>query len=195
MLESSAWRVLSLSARRVVERIEIELAHHGGKDNGALTVTYDDFVSYGIDRHAIAPAIREAVALGFIEVTERGRAGNAKWRSPNTFRITFRTSKGMRTDGTHEWRRISTMEAAEAVAKAARSRVGKNLFPSGGKRTPPVGETHTGNPSPQCGKPPLPAQWGKPTLLSISRGGVSVRHGRAHRRRPTGSDGIGGASA
>jgi hypothetical protein len=67
MLESHAFRELSLSARRVLDRLEIELAHHGGMDNGKLPVTYDDFQRYGIDRHAaIAPAIRELVALGFV---------------------------------------------------------------------------------------------------------------------------------
>ena len=83
MLESPAFRVLSLSARRVLDRVEIEHAHHGGADNGRLPVTYDDFQRYGIDRHAIGPAIREACALGFLEVTERGRAGNAEFRSPS----------------------------------------------------------------------------------------------------------------
>jgi hypothetical protein len=64
MIRSPAWRVLGLSARRVIDRIEIELADHGGTDNGKLPVTYDDFVRYGIHRHAIAPGIREAEALG-----------------------------------------------------------------------------------------------------------------------------------
>ena len=67
-----------------------------------MTVTYDDFESYGIDRHAIAPAIREAEALGFIEVTERGREGDAKWRTPNTFGLTFPPARGVRRDGTHK---------------------------------------------------------------------------------------------
>ena len=34
MLEAPAYRVLSLSARRVLDRVEIELGHHGGNDNG-----------------------------------------------------------------------------------------------------------------------------------------------------------------
>ena len=93
MLESPPYRQLSLSARRVLDRLEIELAHHGGMDNGRLPVTFDDFQRYGIDRHAIAPAIRELVALGFIEITEHGRAGNADWRSPNRFRITYKHTK------------------------------------------------------------------------------------------------------
>ena len=82
MLESPAYRVLSLSARRVIDRVEIELAHHGGTDNGRLPVTYDDFQRYGIDRHAIGPGIREAIALRFLEITEAGRAGNAEFRAP-----------------------------------------------------------------------------------------------------------------
>ena len=85
MLRSPAWRALSLSARRMLDRLEIEMADHGGTDNGKLPTTYDDFHRYGIYRHAIGPAIREAVALGFLKVTEPGRAGNAEWRKPNLF--------------------------------------------------------------------------------------------------------------
>jgi hypothetical protein len=118
MLRSPAWRVLSLSARRVLDRIEIELADHGGADNGKLPVTYDDCERYGIHRHAIGPAIREAVALGFLEVTEHGRAGNAEWRKPNLFRLAYRNTA---YDGpTDEWARIETDEQAEAIASAAR---------------------------------------------------------------------------
>lgn len=64
MLESPAFRALSLSAHMVIARIAIELAHHGGNDNGKLPVTFEQFMEYGIShRAAIAPAIREAEAL------------------------------------------------------------------------------------------------------------------------------------
>jgi hypothetical protein len=53
MMESPAYRVLSVSAHRVLDRVCIELAHHGGNDNGKLPVTYQDFMAYGIDRQAI----------------------------------------------------------------------------------------------------------------------------------------------
>jgi hypothetical protein len=56
MLRSPAYCALSLSARRILDRLEIELADHGGADNGKLPVTYDDFVRYGLHRHAIYPA-------------------------------------------------------------------------------------------------------------------------------------------
>ena len=84
MLVSPAYRVLSLSAHRVLDRISIELAHHGGNDNGKLPVTYEQFEEYGIHRRAIPPAIRELEALGFIEVTQRGRSGAGTFRWPAT---------------------------------------------------------------------------------------------------------------
>ena len=84
MMESPAFRILSHSGRRILDRLEIELAHHGGVDNGRLPCTFDHFTEYGIDRHSIAPALREAEALKFIEITERGRAGNAEYRRPKS---------------------------------------------------------------------------------------------------------------
>ncbi|MGY8705116.1 hypothetical protein RAD16_05155 [Bradyrhizobium sp. 18BD] len=119
MMESPAYRALSLSGHRVLDRICIELAHHGGNDNGALPVTYDQFMEYGIHRHAIAPAIRELEALGFIEVTMRGRpsAGDHRW--PNLFRLTWVNCKSTPRPS-HEWRQIATSEEAELRARAAR---------------------------------------------------------------------------
>jgi hypothetical protein len=122
MLESPAWCVLSLSALRVIHRIEIEHAHHGGYENGKLPVTYDHFHEYGIHRHAIGPAIREAEALGFIKITSHGCAGNAEWRKPNIFRLTYLPAKTIPGDGrSDDWKRITTVEQAEQIAKRARS--------------------------------------------------------------------------
>jgi hypothetical protein len=121
MLKSPAWSVLSLSARRVLDRIEIEHADHGGNDNGRLPVTYDDFERYGTHRHAIRRAIWETVALGFAEITERGRAGNAEFRSPHKFRLTYFPVR--RAPPTNEWQRIKTVEEAQALARAARREV------------------------------------------------------------------------
>lgn len=138
MLESPAWRVLSLGARKVLDRIEIELAHHGGKDNGRLPVTYDDFVKYGLHRHAIRPAINELTFLGFLEITRKGRAGNAEYREPNLFRLTYRPCEGARGDGSHEWKTIKSDEEAARLAKAARALKTKNQcrkpHPSSGEK-------------------------------------------------------------
>jgi hypothetical protein len=140
MLESPAYRALSLSGHRVLARINIEHARHGGQDNGKLPVTFQDFEAYGVHRHAIAPAIREVVALGFIRITQRGRAGNADWRIPNKFVLTHLPTKDNPTP-TEDWKRIKTIEEAEMIAKAARESVQEKQKTSAGKRT-----------SPQCGK-------------------------------------------
>lgn len=118
MLRSPAYRALSLSGHRVLARLEIELAQHGGDENGKLPVTFDQFAEYGIHRQAIAPAIREVVALGFVEITEAGRAGNAAWRRPTLFRITYRHTK--LAEPTDDWRKIQSDADAEAIANAAR---------------------------------------------------------------------------
>jgi hypothetical protein len=125
MQKSPAYRILSLSARKILDRLEIELAQHGFKpeENGLLPCTYDDFVEYGVDRHAIAPGIREVVALGFVEVTRKGSAGNEDHRQATLFLLTYRPS-GSDVTIKNGWLRIKTIEEAEAVAKAARSKKG-----------------------------------------------------------------------
>lgn len=75
-------------------------------------------MEFGIDRHAIAPALREICALGFVEITERGRAGNAEWRRPHKFRLTYRQLD--RAAPTDEWKGIKTKEEAEMIAHEAR---------------------------------------------------------------------------
>jgi hypothetical protein len=118
MLASPAFRALSLSGHRVLARIEIEHMGHGGADNGALPVTFQNFEDYGIHRHAIRPAIYECVALGFLAVTERGRSGNGDYRRANKFRLTYLPMRGVKP--THDWRRIESDEQARELALAAR---------------------------------------------------------------------------
>jgi hypothetical protein len=64
--------------------------------------------------------MREAVALGFLEITQKGRAGNAEHRSPNLFRLTYRSADGIPGDGSHDWRRCKSREEAEVIAADAR---------------------------------------------------------------------------
>ena len=187
MLVSPAYRVLSLSARRIFDRLEIELANHGGKENGRLPCTYEHFQEYGIDRDSIAPAIRELVALGFIEVTEHGTAGNSEFRRPNLFRITYRNTDGAgpknrsgagRTD---EWRAVKTIERAVELATAARS---KKSNPSRGFSHVSVGVSRTEMPSSSTrGNPDYCPSRENPDYLYISgRGaGAAIKH-RSERR-------------
>ena len=118
MLKSPAFRTLSCAARMMLDRIDIEHAHHGGHDNGDLPVTFDDFVEYGISRRSIPPAGRELIALGFVGITQQGHAGRIEMRRPTKFRITWRPTYD--APATDEWRQIKTMEEAKMIAKAAR---------------------------------------------------------------------------
>jgi hypothetical protein len=97
-------------------------------------VTYDDFQRYGIDRHSIRPALSELGALGFIEITDPGRAGNAEFRRPAKYRLTYKATD--HAPPTNEWKRIESKEQAEILAKCARAKQGrpphhaKRLIPS-----------------------------------------------------------------
>ncbi len=90
----------------------------------ARPVTYAQFRAYGIDKEAIAPATRELRALGLIEITQRGRAGNADFRRPNFFRLTFLPTSGAAP--TNEWAKIDSLKDAETIAAYARA--DKNIF-------------------------------------------------------------------
>jgi hypothetical protein len=76
-------------------------------------------MEHEIDRHAVSPAIRELEALGFIEVTQRGRLSAGEFRLPNLFRITWVNCKSTPILS-NEWRRVLDMESADALARAAR---------------------------------------------------------------------------
>ncbi len=194
MIESPPYRALSLSAHRVLARLEIELAHNAGEKNGELACTYEHFVEFGIDRHAIAPAIREVVALGFVEITRQGCAGNAEFHQPTLYRLTYRhfgTHQGI----TDEWRRIKTLDEAQAIARSARleqsERRPKNKNPVGENPLTPVRETPTENARFPVGETPTTAPVGETPTTSISGRGVPPsckREGRRPDPRNTDAD-------
>jgi hypothetical protein len=170
MLASPSWKVSSLSARRVLDRVALELCSHGGHVGDGLPVTYADFEKYGVERHCIAPAIREAVALGFLQIMRQGRGGNADFRSVTLYRPTYL----QRVDGepTDEWKHIKTVDEAKDFAKRARAEktVTRNRKPE--RNSPPtlVRDARTENSnSPHRFSRTAPT--GKSPPLSISRGG------------------------
>jgi hypothetical protein len=119
MMESPAFRVLGYSELRAMQRIEIEHMSHGGAENGRLQVTFDQFVEWGIDRKAIAPALRILSLLGFLEITTPGHAGAAGEGKANRFRLTYVNCK-TREQPTDEWRRVDTIDIAKAIVSRAK---------------------------------------------------------------------------
>jgi len=206
MLESVAHRTLSLGAHRILERIEVEHGHHGGHDNGKLPVTHSDFVRFGMDAHAVGPAIREAAALGFIEITQPGRAGNETFRRPNLFRLCYRHCDDRAP--TDEWKKFeprdgasdeevgTAIERVKAIAAKARRDKPKNWRPPvRSKNKTPMGEnavdqwgkTHQKSES-LMGETPITVSLRKPPLLSISRD-VGVGQGQSDPPSPRGDAG------
>jgi hypothetical protein len=133
MRESPAWQALSDNGRRLLDRLELEHMRHGGAENGALPCTYDDFKDAGIRRSSVAEAIREAVALGFLEVTKHGGQSVGGYRSPNHYRLTYLVGCGRSPDATHDWRKVQ--DPASALAKSAAHTRDIDSRPAYGSRT------------------------------------------------------------
>ena len=119
MQKSFGYRVLNNSERMMLDRIEIELASHGGKDNGRLPVTSKQFEDYGIRRALLAASRRALVALGFITFTPGLVAATVDKRRPSLFGLTYR-HMGESHEPTHSWRKIDDLSEAVRVANEAR---------------------------------------------------------------------------
>ncbi len=111
---SPSWRHRPVPLIRILERIEVEHLRHAGKQNGQLTVAYEQLVACGVSRRVIAPALECGVRLGLIEVRQTHEmVSNIK--SPNLYRLTYVPETDRRAP-TDEWARV-TEEAAKAAAE------------------------------------------------------------------------------
>jgi hypothetical protein len=120
ILESGAWRGLSINARRMMDRLLIENARHMGEKNGSLRVSFLQFEGYGIGRQYIAPAVAELAAAGLIAIT-RGKGGGAR-KPPNLYRLAFLGT----VDGPATWQKATD-----------------KVFPLGADRIPAQGANYT----------------------------------------------------
>jgi len=118
--ESFAWKAASLACRSAVERVVIEHLAHGGRENGNLIVRKVDFLEHGIYNDGIAPALREACALGLLIMTKRGRAGNAEHRAAHRWAVAPVLDQRLKPFDT-AWKRFQSLEEAEKVAAEARA--------------------------------------------------------------------------
>jgi hypothetical protein len=137
--KSPAYRAASLTARRILDCMEIEYMRCHGQNNGELVMTGAMVRAAGINHRLIPAGMREVQALLLCMKTQQGRAGNAAWRRPNKFNITylptfkFNGSKYDTIPATDEWRQI-TEDDAQMIAKGAR-RQGSNSAAAGRKPT------------------------------------------------------------
>lgn len=135
MIESDAYQDLRLASRKALDRLEVELGRHGGKGNGKLIVTYENFESFGIRDKSVAPAIRQLEGHGLVVVTKRGRGGNADFGKASQYRLTYLPDD----DGmppTDEWRRWPAAPSSPTPSGDLDS-TGENA-PGARAKTPPA---------------------------------------------------------
>jgi hypothetical protein len=132
VINSFAWRALSESARKVIYRVILEWMAHAGKLSTDIPVTKEDFIEYGLHHNAIAPAQREACALGLLLLSTRGRAGNAEFRAPHKWALPFLKERGKYL-GT-DWQRYESLDEAKAAASKARAFKDTNAVTMGKRR-------------------------------------------------------------
>jgi hypothetical protein len=119
MRRSPAWRALPDDARRILTRLEVEHMEHGGAENGNLVCTYNDFAADGVRRASVALALRQCVALGFVEIVKTGKRAIAEFRSPTRYRLTHVIGRGVgricQEEPSNEWRSIKTADDARSA--------------------------------------------------------------------------------
>jgi hypothetical protein len=125
MMQSDAWRDMSVNARRMLDLLETEYLMHGGYENGNLIITYDQFVAGGIRRESISATIAELERLGWLEVTRGLYRGFAR-STPHRFRLTHRRTRVRPERGTpylveptHDWRQYRSEEPKRMVPEPA----------------------------------------------------------------------------
>jgi hypothetical protein len=131
MLESEAWCSLSLTARRVLDRVMIEHMAHAGSENGNLVVTYDDFVRFGIRRNSLKSAITQTVTKGWLIITEKGRPSVGPDRWPTRYALGWLP----RFDGTpalNRWKGWRKAQADVPICGNIKSSSESGTRPKGG---------------------------------------------------------------
>jgi hypothetical protein len=128
---------LSLSARRILDRLEIEHCRHGRRQNGRLICTYADFERAGIQRSCIRAALDELISAGLIEIVRPGRRSYADLRMPSAYRLTFEPTfeDGKPVAPTHEWKQKARPESTTGAGPE--STTGNGQLPD---RNPPLRE-------------------------------------------------------
>ncbi|MBG0797171.1 hypothetical protein IYX23_05650 [Methylocystis sp. L43] len=87
VMESPAWRSLSINARRIMDRLLLENFRHMGVENGKLRVSVRQFEECGVAMRLAKSAIAELVDGGLVAVMPGAASGSLA--PPNLYRITF----------------------------------------------------------------------------------------------------------
>lgn len=100
IMESDAYRSLSINARRVLDRLILEHFHHNRIENGKLRVSARQFQDWGVTKDCLASAIRELEQKRLL-TTKLGEAKGVLMPS-HIYRLTFYATAD--NPPTNEWR-------------------------------------------------------------------------------------------
>jgi hypothetical protein len=98
---------LSLPARRILDCLELQHCHHGGRENGRLVLTYSDIERLcNVSRRCIPRALRDLVSAGLIKIIRPGRRAVAGLRTPSFYQLTYEPTyvDGKPVEPTHDWK-------------------------------------------------------------------------------------------
>jgi uncharacterized protein with NRDE domain len=145
LMESPAWRTLSVNARKSLDRLIVEHIGHGRRMNGELIATHDQFIDYGVTCDFVADALEELAYKGLIKM-RKGRAGNGT-AHPTVYTLTMDgTFDGL--PATNEWKKFTQAEAklwSEVVRKQKaeeRAKIGRKRKSSlGNSQVRPLGKS------------------------------------------------------
>jgi hypothetical protein len=122
LLESAAWRSMSINARRLIDYLLIEFMRHAGKQNGFLLAPRDQLEGFGIGRHFISAAVQEVEQLGLVDCC-RGTG-----RRPNTYGLTWLPATD-KSAPTNRWR-LAPVAGAKQHPQEPKTRGAKQHHPS-----------------------------------------------------------------
>jgi hypothetical protein len=117
LIESDAWRDLTINARRFLDFLMIEHMRHGGRDNGYLLAPRRQLTAFGIGAHYISGAIDEVDRLGLVDC-KRGIG-----RRPSCYSRTWLKVKGGGV-ATDRWKVYRSVASAEQHSQGAAGATG-----------------------------------------------------------------------
>jgi hypothetical protein len=137
LLESAAWRGLSINAGRLLDFLMVEHMRHGGKKNGELLAPWTQLENTGIGARHIGEAIADVVRSGLVDCT-RGVG-----RQPSRYALTWLPMTD-RSEPSNRWRSAVVPSEGKVLQIPSQGKVAgtrregtKPVVPSEGKAQSP----------------------------------------------------------
>jgi len=122
MYAAVTFRVLSISARRILDFLLFELGNHGGQENGNLAAPTAQLVRWGVTADDIPRGFAELIAAGFVDRTFAAPRVGASGE-PSTYALTWLPTKdaaGNPKPPSHRWLSVTKQLAGDTSLRGLR---------------------------------------------------------------------------